>query len=169
MTRLSPDTGPIAIARVLKPIGLKGQVLVEPLTDFPDRFSPGKALLLEGEPRTIQSSSRRKARWALKLEGIDSRTDAESLRDMVLHIEESDIHDLGPRQYYRFQLLGLEVYTVGGQLLGEISDVLETGSNDVYVVAQSEGELLIPATSDVVREVDLEGGRLVADVPTTTG
>ena len=105
----------------------------------------------------------------MKLEGIDSRNDAESLRDLVLYIGASEIHTLEPRQYYRFQLLGLKVYTIGGQLLGEISDVLETGSNDVYVVTRPEGELLVPATSEVVREVDLEGGRLVADMPSTAG
>lgn len=138
------------------------------LTDFPERFQPGQVLLLRGQPYTIQNSRHRGDRWVLKLEGIDSRNDAEALRGLILHVEGTDLHPLEPRQYYRFQMLGLQVYTVGGQLLGEISDVLETGSNDVYVVTGPGGEVLVPATSEVVLEVDLEEGRVVADLPPTT-
>ncbi|MFQ5934031.1 MAG: ribosome maturation factor RimM, partial [Dehalococcoidia bacterium] len=131
----------------------------------PDVLGHPSGRLLQGQPHVIVSSRQQKGQWVLRLEGIDSRDQSEELRDELLYIPEGDLHPLPPGQYYRFQMLGLRVYTVGGVCLGQISEVLATGSNDVYVVTGAGGELLIPATTDVIQEVNLEGGRVVVDLP----
>ena len=155
----------MAIGKVLRPFGLRGQILVEPLTDFPERFSPEQVLIVRGRPRAIVASQRKKSRWILKLEGIDTPAESEELRDEPLHIRASELHPLPPGQHYRFQLLGLKVYTTGGEYLGDISEILATGSNDVYVVTGTGKELLIPALADVVRNVDVDGGKMVVQIP----
>ena len=67
-------------------------------------------------------------------------------------------------QYYRFQIIGLQVWTTLGDYLGKVEDVLPTGSNDVYVVQSEAGELLVPAIDDVVKKIDVEGNRMVVEL-----
>ncbi|MFQ5872702.1 MAG: ribosome maturation factor RimM [Dehalococcoidia bacterium] len=163
--REAQDTRLVAIGKVIRPFGLKGQILIESLTDFPERFSPDQVLIIRGRPRVVAASRRKKDHWILKLEGIDTPDGAEELRDEPLHIRASDLHPLPPGQHYRFQLLGLKVYTTGGEYLGDISEVLATGSNDVYVVTGTGKELLVPALVDVVRDVNVDGGKMVVQMP----
>ena len=160
-----PDTNLVTIGRVTKPFGLKGQVMVEPLTDFPDRFAPNSTILIRGRRHTITKSRSSKGRWTLKLEGIDHLDEAKMLRGELLKIEASDLRPLPQGQYYRFQILGLEVVTPSGESLGRVSDILQTGANDVYVVTGTGKERLVPALSDVIQEVDLEAGRMVVELP----
>ncbi len=82
----------------------------------------------------------------------------------MLEIPISRLRPLPDGEYYQFQLLGLEVWTIAGELLGTISDILPTGSNDVYVVRSDTGEMLIPAIEDVVKAVELDKGRLVIEL-----
>ena len=157
--------GLVAIGRVIKAFGLRGQILVEPLTDFPERFAPESIVLVQGRPHAIEKSREAKGRWILTLEGIHSLEEARRLRDECLTIKESNLRPLPPGQYYQFQILGLGVYTSAGQYLGEVSDILTTGSNDVYVVKGSGVEFLVPAIADFIREIDVEGGRMVVEMP----
>lgn len=157
------DKGLVAIGKVAKAFGIRGQILVESLTDFPDRFATKRVVRVQGHPRAIVESRQTKGRWVLKLEGIDSLEEALQLRGQLLTIEESDLRPLPQGQYYRFQILGLKVFTPSGEYLGDISEVLDTGSNDVYIVNGAGKERLIPAISDVIREIDLEGRRMVVE------
>jgi 16S rRNA processing protein RimM len=79
-------------------------------------------------------------------------------------VPQSQLRPLPKDEYYQYQLLGLEVWTTGGELLGRIANILPTGSNDVYIVPSRHGELLIPAIEDVVKSVELERGRIVIEV-----
>ena len=74
-------------------------------------------------------------------------------------------HPLSPGSYYHFQILDMEVWTLSGELLGAVTDILSTGSNDVYVVSKGGSETLLPAIQDVVLDVDLEKGRITVDLP----
>ena len=74
------------------------------------------------------------------------------------------LRPLPPGQYYQFQLMGLEVWTSDGKRLGQVAEILPTGSNDVYVVQGEDGELLIPAIEDVVKSVGLETGRITVEL-----
>ena len=157
-----PDT-PVTVARVIKPFGLRGRLVVEPLTDFPDRFSPGSILLIDDQPFEITASRPQKGRWVLKFKGIGTPEDAETLRGALLQIPESDLRPLPEGQYYRFQVIGLLAMTKDGQELGIVKDVLETPANDVYQIQTPTGDLLVPALPDFVVEVDLEAGRMIIE------
>ncbi|MBE9502374.1 MAG: 16S rRNA processing protein RimM [Dehalococcoidia bacterium] len=154
----------IVVGRVVAPWGIKGEVKVEAMTDFPDRFSPGEEVHIDGCPLSIERSRWHKGRVILKLATVDSLEAAESLRGRWLEIPQSKLRPLPQDQYYQFQLTGLEVWTTEGKLLGRIVDILPTGSNDVYVVRGEHGELLIPAIEDVVKSVELETGRVVVEL-----
>ena len=78
---------------------------------------------------------------------------------------QSDIPNAKEGEYFHFQLIGLNVWTVSGDELGEITEILETGSNDVYVVAGPEGEVLVPALGHVVIDIDVLGGLMTVDLP----
>jgi 16S rRNA processing protein RimM len=117
-----------------------------------------------GERRTIESARWQKGMAYLRLSGIDDREAAAELGGRLLSIPESELEPLPEGQYYRFQLIGLSVVSRDGEELGRVTEVLSTGANDVYVVRGERGELLLPATDEVVREIDLETGRMLIDV-----
>jgi len=161
----------VLIGRVVKPQGRRGEVVVLPLSDRPDRFPtlarafvPGPG----GEPREVrvQSSWPHKDRFVLKLEGIESIDEAETLRGLELRIAESDLALLPEGSYYHHQLTGLRVVDTAGAPLGVVADLLETGAEaKVLVVRGEEGETLVPFAGAFVRAVDLAGGRLVIERP----
>ena len=155
--------GLITVGRVIKPFGLRGQIVIHPLTDFPERFAPGAAILIEGQSFEISASQPHKGRWLLKLKGVDSPEQAEDLRDCALHVPESDLHPLPEGEYYRFQVIGLLAVTRDGDEVGRVTDVLETGGNDVYLIKGSGGERLVPALPQFVSEIDLEAGRMIIE------
>ena len=156
--------GYVAVGQIATPWGVRGDLKVQPLTDFPERFQRGAALWVQGHRHEVQRSRWSRGSVYLGLRGIDSRNAAEELRGALLEVPESDLTPLPEGQYYRFQIIGLEVCTPDGRSLGRVAEILSTGSNDVYVVRGGPRELLIPAIEDVVLEVDLEGGRLVVEL-----
>jgi 16S rRNA processing protein RimM len=158
---LLPESA-VTVGRISAPFGIRGELKVLPLTDFPARFRPGQRLWLQGEPRRIERSRWDKNDVVLKLEGIDTRTQAEGLRGEVLMLPEAATLESG--RYYLHDIIGLRVEDAAGETLGKVADVLSTGANDVYVVRGDRGELLLPAIDDVVKEVDLTGGRLVVEI-----
>jgi 16S rRNA processing protein RimM len=153
----------ITIAQVLAPWGVKGKLRVEVVTDFPQRLAPHSQVYLDRRPMTIAAASQRKGQAIIKLEGIDSLTEAEKLRGKLLEIHHSQLADLPEGQYYHFQLIGLEVWTTEGRLLGKVTRILGGSSHDNYVVAAEKGEILIPAIEDVIKSVDIERGRITIE------
>ncbi len=155
--------GYVAVGRVSTAWGVDGVVKVIPLVDKRERLAPGRSVSVAGQRRTIETSRWQKGLVYLKLSGIDNRGAAFALREQLLTVLESELEPLGEGQYYRFQLVGLAVQTTAGAFLGRVTDVLSTGANDVYVVQGERGEILVPATDDIVKEIDLERGRLVIE------
>ena len=163
----------VAIGRVVKPQGRKGEVLVQPLSDRPDRF-PGLRSAYVAAPGggsravTVQSCWPHKGRFVLKLEGVDSIDEAEAYRGLELRIGEEELAVLPEGSYYHHQLKGLRVEDEKGKSLGVAADLLETGAGSpVVVVRGAAGELLIPLAEGFVRRVDLPGGRMVVMAPET--
>lgn len=101
----------------------------------------------------------------LALRGVTTRTGADVLRNLLLEVPEDDLPPLADGEYYRYQLIGVEVFDGAGEALGRIEDVIDTGANDVYAVRNADGELLVPAIDTVVRAVDLLSRRMEVDVP----
>ena len=153
----------LIVGYILAPWGIRGEVKVEVVTDFPERFAPRKIVYLNTRPLEIESCHPHKQHLVVKLATIDSVEDAEKLREQDLTIPRSELYPLPEGQYYTFQIIGLKVVTTEGKLLGRITEIMTTGSNDVYIVEGKRGEILIPAIEDVVKSIDLEKGKMVIE------
>jgi len=152
---LDPKTA-VTVGRVIAPHGLRGEVKVAPLTDFPDRFQPGSKLWLESGQLEIRASRPVRDLIHIQFVGIDDRTRAEELRGKELKAPAQTA--LAEGSFYRHDIIGLEVHDSAGRPLGLVADIFPTGSNDVYVVRGDQGELLLPATDEVIRSIDLDAG-----------
>jgi len=159
----SSDLKFITIGRILTTWGVKGKLKVKLETDFPQRFAPSSKVYINRQPMTIDSAEWHGDKLVIKLNTIDSIEDARKLRGKTVEIHRNQVHPLPEGQYYYFQLIGLEVWTTQGELLGSITEIITTGSNDNYVVRGAKGEILIPAIEDVVKSIDLDKGCLVIE------
>lgn len=165
-TRDSSEPRYLVVGRIVAPWGVRGEVKVALETDFPERFKRLTRVYL-GEKTTcfvLEGSRLHKRYVLLKLEGCDDRKAAEKLRGQFVQIPIEEAMPLGEDEYYVYQIVGLDVWTIAGEHLGKVSQVLFTGANDVYVVQEEKGEILIPAIEDVVLEVDLASGRLIVEL-----
>ena len=161
---MKPTTpGFIIIGQILAPWGTNGELKVGVMTDFPQRFAPSAQIYINREPMRIDSTKWHKGKAIIKLDTISSIEDAQRLQGQTIEIHHSQLQPLPEGQYYHFQLIGLEVWTTRGELLGNISKILTAESNDNYVVRGAEGEIIIPAIEDVVKSIDLDKGRIVIE------
>jgi 16S rRNA processing protein RimM len=159
----SPGLEFITIGKILAPWGIKGKLKVEVITDFPQRFAPHSQVYINRQPMTIAATKWHKGKAIVKLDTVDSVEQAEKLQGQVIEIHHSQLQPLPEGQYYHFQLIGLEVWTTHGELLGNITQILTAESNDNYVVRGVKGEILIPAIADVVKSVDLDSRRITIE------
>jgi 16S rRNA processing protein RimM len=142
---------------------VQGEVLVEIYTDFPERLRPGTALFAgeDHDPLTVRSQRPHKDGLLMSFEGIETPESVGRFRNQVLYVSRADAPVLPEGEYYYHQLIGLNVVDEAGRPLGVLTEVMETGANDVYVVADPAGmDLLLPAIPEVVLEVDLEARRM---------
>lgn len=154
----------LAVGRIAKPHGVLGEVRVELMTDHPERFEWLDAIYVgEKNPRRVPIVSVRYHQDVvlLKLEGYPTRTEAELLRGELLQVPESEAVPLEDDEYFLYQLIGIEVFTEQGRHLGQLTEILETGANNVFVIDNEGRQYLIPDIPDVIREVDIENRRLV--------
>ena len=131
------------------------------MTDFPESFAAQSQVYLDGRPMTIERSRHHNKHLIVKLATIDDREAAERLRGCDLEIPFSQAQPLAEGEYYPLQLIGLRVETTEGEDLGQVVNILVTGSNDVYVVRGGRGETLIPAIEDVIQSIDLKNGVII--------
>lgn len=163
LAHVTPE-GYLAVGRIVGVHGMRGEVKVEPFTDFPERFDPGSVLLLgdELEEVTVLSARPHKSNMLLLLSALSNRGDAERLRTQWLYVPEDEAAALDENAYWVHDILGMEVVTDEGETLGTVYDVLFTGANEVYVVRtpDSPREVLLPATDEVVLAVDVPARRM---------
>jgi 16S rRNA processing protein RimM len=160
-----PDDS-VIVARVIGPHGRDGGLNVQLLSDLPGRFDPQRELLLDRHPYSIAASRQTGPDAALIwLEGISTRRQAASFTGKYLSASPEDEAALEEGEYFHYQLIGLQVRTEEGEALGELQEILETGSNDVYIVRGEDGEVLIPAMAQVVLEVNVAGGSMTVRLP----
>jgi len=153
----------ITIGQILVPRGIKGKLKVKVVTDFPQRFAPASKVYVNQQPMTIDGAEWHKGNAIIKFNAIDSLDAAQKLKGQPIEIHRSQLEPLPEGQYYHFQLIGLEVWTTQGELLGTVAEILSAKSNDNYVVRGSRGEILIPAIEDIVKSIDPDGGRIVIE------
>ncbi len=155
----------VVVGRVLGPWGVRGDVRVEPQSDSPERFAPGSRVYLDGSETAVASSRPHRGGLVVRFESVPDRTAAETLKGAMLTVPRDRVGPLPDGSYYYFQVIGLRVRTDVGEELGEVREVLATGSNDVYVVRGPAGERLVPALNDVVLDVDLDVGQMTVRLP----
>lgn len=155
----------MAVGFVRALFGLRGELAVEVLTDFPERFRPGARLFVRGREFEVYNARSHRSGLLIELLGVQSRLQAERLCGCLIEVPEEELAPLGEGEFYRFQIVGLAVFDREGQPLGRVAEVLETGANDVYIVRDDGGDLLVPAIDSVVLEVDVPAGRMVVDLP----
>ncbi|MBN1679693.1 MAG: 16S rRNA processing protein RimM [Anaerolineae bacterium] len=169
----SPDPPPfLLLGRILRPHGIRGELRVEVLTDFPERIGPDTQIVVGTDPENVSSAvtyqvvkARKHQHFLiLQFEGINDRNSADPLRGHYIMVAFKDAVPLEEGEFYLFQLIGLPVYTVDEDFLGEITDVIETGANDVYVVHGPYGEVLLPVVDDCVKRVDINAGRVTVQL-----
>lgn len=153
----------IVIGTLLGPFGSRGEVKVKVLTDFPDRFALGKTLnivLPNGERKELllQSFRVHKNINVAIFEGITDRNAAESLRGSDLVVDKAEIEPLPEDSFYLHEIVGCSVFTDDGRDLGVIKEILQPGSNDVYITSSG---VCVPALKQVVVSVDVEEKRVV--------
>ena len=150
-----PESGDsVVVGVVLGPSGLHGAFKVQSHTDYPDRFSPGSTLSLKGRPAKVTSSRRSKRGLIVKLDLVNDRAQAESLRGTELTVSPDHLQPLPEDSYYFYQIIGIDVWDEERGYLGKVTEILQTGANDVYVARGPDGaEVLIPALADVLLEV----------------
>lgn len=161
----------ISVAKIVGVQGLNGELKLMPLSDHPGRFAEmaGKRFVWQrdGETRLVEVESVRGAGrpYLLALAGVNSRTLAEAYVGGDLAVPESELLPLPEGSFYIFQLLGLSVLDEKGRVLGQIKDVLQPGSNDVYVVDGPNGQILIPALKSVVLNIDFAAREMRVELP----
>lgn len=163
-----PEPRYLTVGRILRPHGVRGELCVEIITDYPERLGEHTCLCLASpnSPDVVQCYPVERLRQhggvlLLKLGGCDDRDAADALRSMLVQIPLEEAVPLEEGEYYHFQLIGVSVETESGEHLGRVVEVLETGANDVYVVRGPLGEVLLPAVDDVVLELDLESRQMI--------
>ncbi len=160
----SGDLAFVLVATFRRPHGLKGEVFVSLETDFPERLQKGTRLYMGEEHNPVTIASRRPHGDGLLLafEEFPGLESVNPFRNVPLFVPVEDRPPLPEGEYYQHQLLGMRVVEEDGSLLGTLTEILSTGANDVYVVRSEEGgELLLPATTDVVRQVSVAEKRMV--------
>ena len=160
----------VAIARVVRTRGLRGEVVADVLTDFPERFE-GLAEVTavfpdeHREPLKIEGFWFQKDRVVLKFAGYDSVETGESLRDAEICIPEADAVELEEDEFYDFELAGCRVETVDGVPIGTVRELMRTGGTENLVVDGGEREHLIPFAESICVEVDIENKLIRIDPP----
>ena len=161
----------VAIARVVRPRGLRGEMVAELLTDFPERFEDldvVTVVLPSGERRELKLENAwfQKERIVLKFDRLDTVEDAESLRDAEICVDETDAVELEEDEFFDWQLEGCDAVTVEGEPIGKVREVMRTGGTEVLVVDAADGrEVLIPFAESICTEVDIEAKRITVDPP----
>ena len=155
----------LEIGQIVNTFGIKGMVKIKPFTDDINRFDKLKKVYIKNKDGKkeyqIQEVKYHKNMVLMKLEGIDTPEQADLLRQSYLLVNRDDEEPLEEGVYYIVDLIGLEVYTDEDVLLGNVDDIFNTGSNDIYVVKDGKGkQILLPGIPEVLKNVDLEKGRI---------
>lgn len=164
MPQKQPEPRYLAVGRILRPHGIHGELRVEILTDYPEHLAAVPTLYVGAEHRPYSLSGVRFHQRAmlLTLEGCTTRDDAEALRGSLVEIAVTDAIPLEEDEYYHFQVIGMQVETDAGAVLGHIVDVFTApGANDVFVVHGPQGEILLPVIEDVILKLDVKAGRVL--------
>lgn len=160
----------VAIAKIVRARGLRGEVVAELLTDFPERFEGLEEVTVvfgngDRQVLKIERFFFQKNRIVLKFADVDSIETAETLRDTEVCVDETEAIELEEDEYFDWELEGCAVETIEGEKVGTVRELMRTGGTEVLVIDGAEKELMIPFAEAICVEVDVEGKRIVVDPP----
>lgn len=160
----------VAVAKIARARGLRGEVVADVLTDFPERFDVLERVTAV-KPDGLQVDLKIERFWfqngriVLKFEGLDSVEEAEGLRDAEVCIRESEAVELADDEFFDWELQGCSVETVEGEHVGIVKELMRAGGTEILVVEGGEKEFLIPFAAAICVEIDLEGKSIKIDPP----
>ncbi|MEO8040994.1 MAG: ribosome maturation factor RimM [Acidobacteriota bacterium] len=160
----------VAIAKIVKPRGLRGEVLAEVLTDFPERFEGLEKVVGVSVDGTradlkIEDFWFQKDRIVLRFDGFDSVEKAQALRGLEICIHESAAAELDEGEFFDWQLEGCAVETIEGEPIGLVRELMRTGGTEILVVESGARKYLIPFAESICTEVDIEKKLIRVDPP----
>ena len=160
----------LEVGQIVNTFGIKGEVKVTPFTDDINRFDDLKKVYVktrkEDKLYKVENVRYHKNMVLLKLEGIENPEQGELLKNAYLEIDREDAIPLEEGQYFIVDLIGLDVYTDEGKLLGKVDDIYNTGANDIYVVKDELGkQILLPGIKEVIKEVKIDEKIIVHLIP----
>jgi len=157
----------LVVGKIRKPHGIRGEIRMEVLTDFPERLESG-AIVYVGEkhqPEKIVSTRWHQNLLLIKFEKYQDRESVDKYRNQFVYVKTAERPELPEGEYYHHEILGLRVITIAGDDLGILDNILITGANDVYIVKDELGnEILLPAIESVIQEINLERGEMIVQV-----
>ena len=145
------------LGKIVNTFGLKGELKVYPYVDYIPKV---KNIYINGKQMEVEKARNQKNIVVIKLKGIDTIEQAEELKNTMLEMDRVDAPKLPNGTYYINDLIGFDVYTDEGKLVGKLDDIFTTGANDVYQV----GEILLPAIKDVIKQIDTENKKIVVHI-----
>lgn len=154
------------VGQIVNTFGIKGFVKVKPFTDDMERFEELKSVLViknkEQIEMQIEQVKYQQTVVLLKFKGIEDINMAEKLKGCYLKIKRKDARKLPKDTYFIADLIGLNVYTEEGQLLGKVDDIYNNKSNDVYVIKDELGkQILLPGIKEVMKQIDIDNEKIV--------
>lgn len=161
-TQGSPSPGEpsyLVVGKVRRPHGVRGEIIFDVYSDFPERLIAGKKIFVGEERRALRIRRRRDHGQALLLgfQQYNTPEEVAELTNQLAYVAVDDLPALPEGEYYHHQLLGLHVHTDSGESLGQLVQILENPANDIYIVQPERGkEILLPAIEDVILDIDLE-------------
>lgn len=168
----SSDDDLVVVGRVRRPTGIKGAVLVEVYSGSTDRFVIGDVVIADGKEYEIVGTGKSGKSVKLTFASINSIDKADHLRDLELSVPAESLPENPPGVYYHYEIIGIDVVTNDGKQLGTLNEILETGSNDVFIVSEKRAkgekkipEILIPVLDGVIVEVNKETNTMTIDLP----
>ena len=158
----------ICIGKIHRSHGINGAVIMDPMTDFPERIRSGRKVFVgtSRAPMVIKSARSMPPFFLVQFVEIDSPEKASELRNQFVFVNRIDLPKLPKGRYYFHQLIGLEVFEIDGTRIGKVKEILETGANDVYVIEkEDQTEVLAAGIPEVIREINLEEKKMVVNLP----
>lgn len=158
----------IIIGRIIREWGIKGELLVLPLTYDPKRFKELKDIYIEKnlslEQKEILEVKPYRENILLKIKECDTPEKAKKYRGAYIKIQRSKSPELPKDTYYYYDIIGMDVYTINGEHLGKIDSIMRAGECDVYTIKGDKKEYLIPAIKDVIKEINLKSKRMTVEL-----
>ena len=176
-----PDDDLVVVGRVRRPTGIDGTLLVRVYSGDADRFSVGDIVIIDGTEHEIVRTGKSGNSAKVKFAGVNSIEMADTFRNAEIAVTAESLPDNPPGIYYHYEIMGADVKTIDGKLLGTLTEILETGSNDVFVVKphgdhgeggsstsemkKNANDILIPVLDGVIVNVDSQAGVMTIDPP----